>query len=182
MGVGEGAREVGPRGVLSLTLRPHVPMGHFVGVPFVCALAAAEGVEARIRWPYEVVGEDGSALVRVRCRAGYDEGGMYAACDLDLAPGVDPEALEARVRGRVEAWSDAVSAGRAAAGPLAPVLGDFFDLLLGMGEESEVVRGGRAVARGTLAGVDVWGRATVRLPDGRELECAPEQVALRPVS
>lgn len=182
MGVGGGTRGDGPCGALSLTLRPRVPMGHFVGVPFACALAAAEGAEARLRWPYEVVGQDGSTLVRVRCRAGYDEEGMYATCDFDLAPGVDPDALEARVRARADAWADAVSSGRAAAGPLAPVLGDYFDLLLGMGEESEVVRGGRAVARGTLAGVDVWGRATVRLPDGRELECAPEQVALRPAS
>ena len=66
-------------------------------------------------------------------------------------------------------------------GPLAPVLSDYFDALFGMGEAVEVLRAGRVVAEGTLVAVDVWGRATVRLADGRELELAPEQAELRPL-
>ena len=51
-----------------------------------------------------------------------------------------------------------------------------------MGEKVEVLRGGRVIGRGELAGVDVWGRATVRLDNGtQELEVAPEQARLRPL-
>ena len=61
------------------------------------------------------------------------------------------------------------------------MLGNYFDALLGMGGAVEVVRAGCVIARGTLAGVDVWGRATVRLDNGtQELELAPEQAELRP--
>ena len=42
-----------------------------------------------------------------------------------------------------------------------------------------IARGGRVIGEGSLAGVDVWGRATVRLDDARELEIAPEQAELR---
>ena len=60
------------------------------------------------------------------------------------------------------------------------MLSDYFDALLGMGEEVEVLRGGRVIGEGTLVAVDVWGRATVRLANGaQELEIAPEQARLR---
>ena len=58
-------------------------------------------------------------------------------------------------------------------------LGDYFDALRGMSERVEVVRGGCVVARGTLSGVDVWGRVTVSREGGGELELAPEQATLR---
>lgn len=169
-------------GVASLTLRPAVPMGHVTGVPYVAALAAARELGARLRWPHEVVAEDGEPLARVGARAGYDDEGLFVTCE--IAPSgekdLDAAALERAAREGVDAWVADVASGHAAAGPLAPVLGDYFDVLLGMGERVEVVRGGRAIGRGTLAGVDVWGRATVRLEDGaQELEIAPEQAMLR---
>lgn len=170
-------------GVASVLLRPAVPMGYVTGVPYVCALAVARELGGRVSWPHDVVAEDGSPLASVRARAGYDEDGLFVSCE--LAPtgkrDLDVSALEAAVRAGVGDWEAAVAAGRAAAGPLAPVLSDYFDLLDEMGSEVEVARGGRAVGRGTLAGVDVWGRATVRLDDGRELEIAPEQAELRAV-
>lgn len=168
-------------GVASLTLRPAVPMGHVTGVPFVVALAVAGALGARVAWPHEVVGTDAGPIASVRARAGYDDEGIYVTCDIvprgekDL----DAEALSCAVREAVDAWASSVAAGRAAAGPLAPVLSDYFDALASMGEDVEVLRAGRAVARGTLVAVDVWGRATVRLADGRELELAPEQAELR---
>lgn len=170
-------------GVASVLLRPAVPMGYVTGVPYVCALAVARELGGRVSWPHDVVAEDGSPLANVRARAGYDEDGLFVGCE--LAPtgerDLDVAALEAAVRAGVGDWEVAVAAGRAAAGPLAPVLGDYFDALLGMGESIEVVRAGRVLGRGRLAGVDVWGRATVRLDDGRELEVAPEQAELRAV-
>ena len=48
------------------------------------------------------------------------------------------------------------------------------------GRSCEVVYpNGRVAAAGTLTAVDVWGRATVRLADGRELVVSPEQASLR---
>ncbi len=166
----------------SFTLRPTVPMGHMTGVPHVCALGVARELGARVRWPHEVVGRDGEPLVSVDARAGYDDEGVFVRCDLawDAERGLDAAALERAARAGVDAWAADVAGGRAAAGPLAPVLSDYFDALLGMGEEVEVLRGGRVIGEGTLVAVDVWGRATVRLANGaQELEIAPEQARLR---
>lgn len=167
----------------SLTLRPGVPMGLVTGVPYVAVLGVARELGARLRWPHLVVDEKGEPLAALRARAGYDDEGVFVSCDIVPAGEgeLDAAALERAARGAVDAWAAEVRAGRAAAGPLAPVLGDYFDALLGMGEPVEVVRAGRVLGRGRLAGVDVWGRATVRLDDGRELEVAPEQAELRAV-
>lgn len=175
MGVGQA----GEKGVVSVTLRPKVPMGHVVGTPFVVALGAAEALGARVAWPHGVASADGAPLLEVRTRAGYDDDGLFVACDL-AGEGASPQLADA-VCARVDAWASDVAAGRAAAGPLAPVLSDYFDACALMGAPVEVLYpNGRVAARGTLAGVDVWGRATVRLEDGRELELAPEQASLRP--
>ena len=166
----------------SFTLRPTVPMGHMTGVPHVCALGIARELEARVRWPHEVVGRDGEPLVSVDARAGYDEGGVFVRCDLawDTERDLDAAALENAAREAVRVWERSAAEGRAAAGPLAPVLSDYFDALLGMGERVEVLRGDRVIGEGTLVAVDVWGRATVHLANGtQELEVAPEQARLR---
>lgn len=167
----------------SLTLRPGVPMGFVTGVPYVCALAVARELGARVAWPHSVVSAEGEPLVHVDARAGYDDEGVFVRCDLtwEAEKGLDGEALERAAAQGASAWEQAYAAGRGVAGPLAAVLGDYFDVLLGMGEGVEALRGDRVVARGTLAGVDVWGRATLRLEDGRELELAPEQARLRTV-
>lgn len=165
----------------ALTLRPRVPMGFVTGAPHVCALAVARSLEARVAWPHEVVSADGEPLVGVEARAGYDDEGVFVRCTLswDAEKNLDAAELERSVGEGFGAWELAYSEGRGSAGPLASVLGDYFDVLLGMGEKVEILRGGSVVAGGTLAGVDVWGRATVRLADGRELELAPEQARLR---
>lgn len=169
-------------GVASFTVRPGVPMGYVTGTPFVCALAIARALGGRMTWPYGIVTGEGTPLAVVRGRAGYDDEGIYVACEVAPAEddALDGVSVERIARDAVEAWTADVGTGRAAAGPLAPVLGDYFEALLGMGEPVEVVRGGRVIARGVLAGVDVWGRATVRLDNGtQELEVAPEQAELR---
>lgn len=166
----------------SFALRPAVPMGHVTGVPHVCALGVARELGARVRWPHEVVTASGEPLVSVDARAGYDDEGVFVRCDLawDAERGFDAAALERAASEAVGAWAQGVAEGRAAAGPLAPVLSDYFDALLGMGEQVEVLRGDRAIGEGTLVAVDVWGRATVRLANGtQELEVAPEQARLR---
>lgn len=169
----------------SLTMRPAVPMGFVTGAPYVCALAVARELGARVAWPHAVVSAAGEPLVAVDARAGYDGGGVFVRCDLmwEAEKNLDAAALERAAEEGVTAWERAYADGRGVAGPLASVLGDYFDVLLGMGGSVEVLRGDRVVARGTLAGVDVWGRATVR-PEtgGPDLELAPEQARLRPAS
>ena len=166
----------------SFALRPAVPMGHVTGVPHVCALGVARELGAYVRWPHEVVTASGEPLVSVDARAGYDDEGVFVRCDLawDAERGFDAAVLERAASEAVGAWAQGVAEGRAAAGPLAPVLSDYFDALLGMGEQVEVLRGDRVIGEGTLVAVDVWGRATVRLANGtQELEVAPEQARLR---
>ena len=181
----ERAREGAPHGELfshreegelelACVLRPQVGMGSLSGVPYVAALGACEGLEqlgiagVGIGWPADVVREDGAGLVaRVRTSAGYAEG-MFVVCSLsfDVAGGAHADALPtdeqvadtvcSAILARVDAWAAAVGAGRAVAGPLAPVLSDY-----------------------SLAGVDVWGRATVRNELGGEVEVSPEQASMR---
>ena len=145
-----------------------------------------------VGWPADVVLEDGTGLVtRMRTSAGYAEG-MFVVCSLsfDVEGGVHADALPddekvadavcGAVLGRVNAWAAAVGAGRAVAGPLAPVLSDYFDRVALMGKPVELVYpNGRVAMRGTLAGVDVWGRATVRNELGGEVEVSPEQASIR---
>lgn len=170
---------------MELTLRPGVPMGHMMGVPFVCALAAAHKLGVQVAWPYGVVGEKSEPALALSARAGYDDEGMYVALGVEPGPafaaaanGVGAEDLLAAMSAAVDAWAAHVNAGKAAAGPLAPVLGPYFDAVAGMGGPVRVVRAGRELAAGTLVAVDVWGRATVRLADGQELELTAGQADL----
>lgn len=162
----------------TILVRPSIPMGFIDGVPFVAALGAAEALGAKVAWPHAVVGEGGEVLVTVRARAGYDDQGLYAAVELS-GPGADEAAADGAAS-RVEAWGEAVAAG-SKAGPLAAILNDYFDACALMGKPAEVVRRDGSVAcKGYLAGMDIWGKATVKLADGREVEVAPNQAAIRP--
>lgn len=89
-------------------------------------------------------------------------------------------AIRDHVVARVGAWAQDVRAGRAAAGPLAPILSEYFDALPLMGREVDVVYpNGNLAASGTFCAVDVWGRATVRLEGGKELVISSEQASIR---
>ena len=80
----------------------------------------------------------------------------------------------------MDAWAAAVNSGHAVAGPLAPVLSEYFDALPLMGARVDVVYpNGNVAATGDFVAVDVWGRATVRLEDGREVVVSSEQASLR---
>lgn len=183
---------------LAVLLRPAVPMSHYMGILPVCALGALEGLrplrdDLALAWPGNVVvpGEGGHvahAACTLDVHAGTGEAGMFAVCSANVLLGwFEGASADALTRGvctsivsRVDAWAADVAAGRGAAGPVAPVLSDYFDALALMGHETDVVYpNGRVAARGTLTAVDVWGRATVRLADGRELVVSPEQASLR---
>lgn len=99
-----------------------------------------------------------------------------------VAPGFDELARTIRdaVVARADTWAAAVNSGHAVAGPLAPVLSEYFDALSLMGSRVDVVYpNGNVAATGDFVAVDIWGRATVRLGDGREVVVSSEQASLR---
>ena len=172
-------------------------MGAFHALGYVCAMGVAEGLRAAgvefaaVGWPTDVVdARTYRPLFGLRMHAGYDKG-MFGECrvigaqqvgllrdmsDEDLAA-----AIEAGVVARVASWEAAIAAGGGAAGPLAPVLSEYFDMVPLLGQPAMAVYpNGNEMARGRFAGVDIWGRATLVTDDGRELEFSPEQAGIQP--
>lgn len=185
--------------------RPAVGMAYLPGVPYAAALGVADALEAfgaagtGIAWPHDVCGggaADGGVaadvasgandlLAKVATTAGYGEG-MFVVCRVQL-PSVaerDADRLAALVAeaamAQVEAWEASILAAGKAATPLGPVLNDLFDRMPLMGKPVDVVYpNGKVALKGTLAGMDVWGRATVKNELGAEIEIAPEQARIR---
>lgn len=142
---------------------------------------AACGIGVNLAAPHIDMGSMGSA--RPLSAAGLAEAmGEGEAGEPLETPGFEElvRALRDHIVARVDAWEAAVRGGRVAAGPLAPILSEYFDHIPLLGHEAEaVLPDGRACARGTFCGLDVWGRAELRLADGREVDFASEQASLR---
>ena len=180
-----------------VTVRPQVPMGAFHALGYVCAMGVAEGLRAAgvsfagIGWPQDVVdARTFRQLASLRMHAGYDKG-MCGTCTVvagqqigllrDMIDAEIAAAIETGVQQRVASWEQAIIAGGGVAGPLAPVLSEYFDLVPLLGNPAVAVYpNGNEMARGTFGGVDIWGRATLVTDDGRELEFPPEQAGIRP--
>lgn len=139
------------------------------------------GIGVNLAAPHIDMGSMGSA--RPLSAAGLAEAmGEGEAGEPLEAPGFEElaRALRDHIVARVDAWEAAVRGGRGAAGPLAPILSEYFDHIPLLGHEAEaVLPDGRVCARGTFCGLDVWGRAELRLADGREVDFASEQASLR---
>lgn len=91
------------------------------------------------------------------------------------------ELLRRRIVARVNAWDLACRQGRAQAGPLAPILNEYFDCCPLLGHRVRALSPeGELVCTGYFAGLDCWGRATVRRDDGAEVVYTSEMVSLRP--
>ena len=158
--------------LVEVVCRPAVAMPFLTGVPYAAALGVADALEARgaegigIAWPHDVCGADGLAAT-VRTTAGFGEG-MFV------------EKVAEGVLARVDACAARIARAEKAATPLGPVLNELFDRTPLMGKAVEVVYpNGNVALAGTLAGMDVWGRATVKDGAGREHEFAPEQARIR---
>lgn len=177
----------------ALVVRPRIPMAALVGVPWCAALGVVDALrtagvtDAGIAWPYDVVVGDAPAF-SLAAQGGYDDEGMFVRLTLVAADGVPQvsSAVHAQVDqaivARLAAWEQDMATQGLQAGPLASFLPEYFDLVSLMGRPVEVVYpNGRVFDRGRLAGIDVWGRATIRRLDGSELEVAPEQARLRAV-
>lgn len=98
---------------------------------------------------------------------------------VDMADEALIEALAAAVLVRVDTWAVAANTPQGAAGPLAPVLGEYFDMVPLLGRQVAAVSpNGLPLAVGVFAGLDIWGRATIKT-DAGEQEFPPEAVRIR---
>ena len=172
-------------------------MGAYQALGYVCAMGVVEGLRsagidfAAIGWPWDIVdARTDQPLAALELHAGY-KGGMFATCtvtgarQVGLLRGLTDDdlrtVLEAGVQARVASWEQAIVGGAGKAGPLAPVLSEYFDLVALLGRPAKAVYpNGNVMAQGRFAGVDIWGRATLVANDGRELEFSPEQAGVRP--
>ena len=181
----------------SLVVRPDVNMHAFHGLPFV-GTASTPGLglagKVGIQWPSDIVcGAPAfeTSLARVAVNGGAGAAGMFAAVTVDIERaalgelGVDMadealiEALAAAVLARVDAWAAVANTPQGAAGPLAPVLGEYFDMVPLLGRQVAAVSpNGLPLAVGVFAGLDIWGRATIKT-DAGEQEFPPEAVRIR---
>ncbi len=183
--------------IVAVRLRPDVPMQMFTCISAVCAIGACRSLReagadgATIAWPADI-SLDGEPLVRISAHAGYEEG-LFADVELAWlldAPATAPAAapdwekvaplLPDAVRLACDEWESMLRRARVVAGPLAPLLDDYFELIEAANRPVEVVYpNGRLAARGVLCGMDVWGRASVRTASGRVLDISPEQARIR---
>ena len=139
----------------SLVVRPDVNMHAFHGLPFVAAMGMMDALvgtastpglglagKVGIQWPSDIVcGAPAfeTSLARVAVNGGAGAAGMFGAVTVDIERsalselGVDVadealvETLAAAVLARVDAWAVVANTPQGAAGPLAPVLGEYFD-------------------------------------------------------
>lgn len=101
----------------------------------------------------------------------------------EALPGFDDlaEGLRAHIVSRVDAWGRAYRQGRAQAGPLAPILDEYFDACPLLGHQVRALSPeGGLLGTGVFAGLDCWGRATVHTPDGADVVYTSEMASLRP--
>lgn len=164
-------------------------MQFYTCLPAVLAYGAVselrkQGRKAELGWPSSIV-LDGECVAVIEVHAGFREG-LYADAAVVVLSEQHHQELEAlhdelatALISVTEMWEHALRNAANVAGPLAPILGDYFDVLSCAGEMVRVLYpNGNLAARGVLAGIDVWGRATVKTINGRELELAPEQVRI----
>ena len=151
----------------SLVVRPDVNMHAFHGLPFVAAMGMMDALvgtasmpglglagKVGIQWPSDIVcGAPAfeTSLARVAVNGGAGAAGMFGAVTVDIERsalselGVDVadealvEALAAAVLARVDAWAVVANTPQGAAGPLAPVLGEYFDMVPLLGRQVAAV-------------------------------------------
>lgn len=150
-------------------------------------------VEAKssVEGPFAVVGMGVNVQpVRVEQHVSAESMSPQALGPISLAELVEEGAevpslpdLAARLRdavvARIDAWAEAVRTGGAAAGPLTPILAEYFDMVPMLGHQVAVLSPtGHLMNTGVFAGLDMWGRACVMTPAG-EQTYPSEAVSLR---
>ena len=191
----------------SLVVRPAVGMQAFHAIPFVAAMGmmdALAGVgddpglglsgKVGIQWPSDIVcgaPTFETPLASVAVNGGAGAAGMFAVVTVRVSraelaglgvTGIDGDLacrLADAVVARIDAWAVAANTPQGKFGPLAPVLAEYFDMVPLLGHQAVAVSpNGLPVAAGVFAGLDIWGRATIKT-DAGEREFPPEAVKIR---
>ena len=138
----------------SLVVRPDVNMHAFHGLPFVAAMGMMDALAGTAATP-------GLGLA----------GKVGIQWPSDIVCGAPAfETSLARV---------AVNGGAGAAGMFGAVTGEYFDMVPLLGRQVAAVSpNGLPLAVGVFAGLDIWGRATIKT-DAGEQEFPPEAVRIR---
>ena len=158
----------------SLVVRPDVNMHAFHGLPFVAAMGMMDALvgtastpglglagKVGIQWPSDIVcGAPAfeTSLARVAVNGGAGAAGMFGAVTVDI----ERSALS-------ELGVDAAD----------EALVEDFDMVPLLGRQVAAVSpNGLPLAVGVFAGLDIWGRATIKT-DAGEQEFPPEAVRIR---
>ena len=193
----------------SLVVRPAVSMQAFHAIPFVAAMGMMDALvgvadesglglagKVGIQWPSDIVcgaPEFETLLAGISVNGGAGAAGMFAAVTVRVAS-TELAALSATdvdtglacrladaVAARIDAWAVAANTPQGKFGPLAPVLAEYFDMVPLLGHQAVAVSpNGLPLAVGVFAGLDIWGRATIKT-DAGEQEFPPEAVKIRRV-
>ena len=191
----------------SLVVRPAVGMQAFHALPFVAAMGMMDALggvgdapglglagKVGIRWPSDIVcgaPEFETLLASVAVNGGAGAAGMFAAVTVRIdraelgglgvadAGGELACRLADAVLARIDTWAVAANTPQGKVGPLAPVLAEYFDMVPLLGHQAAAVSpNGLPIAVGVFAGLDIWGRATIKTDTG-EQEFPPEAVKIR---
>ena len=165
-----------------VTLRPKIPMPHYTCVPHVAAIGICDACsDLRIWWPHAICDEAHVRRLEIVARAGYDGEGTFCTVSLEGSIAVTDEMVDSIAR-RVGEWEEAVRAHPRQA-PLTSVLEAYVDAQALLGEPvCACYPNGVVALAGTFVGIDVWGRATVRVDGGTDVEFGPERYQLVPSS
>lgn len=191
----------------SLVARPAVGMQAFHALPFVAAMGMMDALagagdvpglglagKVGIQWPSDVVcGAPAfeTQLASVAVNGGAGAAGMFAVVTVRIvcaeltglgvneAEGALVERLTGAVLARIDSWAVAANTPQGKMGPLAPVLAEYFDMVPLLGHQAAAISpNGLPLAVGVFAGLDIWGRATLKTEAG-EQEFPPEAVKIR---
>lgn len=185
----------------SIVLRPEVETPEAVVLPLVVGLGVARGLEtlgvrARLKWPNDLLSEDGRKLAGVLLE-GLSEGWRMAwivagiGVNVRRAPRGEDAATLDELAGRRVPLPEAAAAvlegvadtyGRWKAGGFAPLSEEYERRAWLAGRDVTVSdAAGRIVAQGRVAGIDALGRLLVDTPTGT-VPVAAGDVTLRPIA
>ena len=191
----------------SVVTRPAVGMQAFHALPFVAAMGMMDALAGKgddsglglagkvgIQWPSDIVcgaPEFETLLAGISVNGGAGAAGMFAVVTVRIASaelaslGAEPADGELACRladavlTRIDAWAVSANTPQGKVGPLAPVLAEYFDMVPLLGHQAAAVSpNGLPIAVGVFAGLDIWGRATIKT-DADEQEFPPEAVKIR---
>lgn len=182
---------------VATVVRFGVSMSYVPAVPYVVALGVCQFLRAAddnfgICWPYDICYK-GQVVASIKATAGYQEG-MFAVVSVvadakalssvfDVAD--NKELLAKKVSElivqSVGTWEQQVKHAQSFAGPIALILGDYFDMVPLLGQQvNKVYPGGNVALTARFGGIDVWGHAILVDENGKEILVSEDEASVVP--